>query len=374
MNQLISSQLIQKIALQAAETDHDGSFPEQEFEWIREAALLSVVLPGATLSFTNQSTSALLNLLKNIGRASLPVGRVYEGHVNALYLIHLFGNSAQKDYWFAQAASKKLFGVWNTQDGQGIKIHDLGNGRYQLEGAKTFCSGAHWLNFPLITGELISTDKKGWQMCIIPNEKAQQIKADSSFWKPLGMKASASFRMDFTGIELTEEDLFGAPDAYYQQPYFSGGAIRFAAVQLGGAEAILAETQQFLRNMKRIDDAFQQARVAEMAYLIESGNLWLNQAGNNTDQWLNEPEGTERILAYANMTRTVIEDICLRVMHLAERSVGSRGLMRPQAMERIHRDLTTYLRQPAPDATLTAIGSYVLHQDSTQNLWNNAAV
>lgn len=70
------------------------------------------------------------------------------------------------------------------------------------------------------------------------------------------------------------------------------------------------------------------------------------------------------------MARTVIEEICLRSMQLSERSVGARGLLRPYALERIHRDLTTYLKQPAPDATLTSIGEYMLNQESTHKLWN----
>jgi len=365
-------QLCTQIAQNAAKIDHEGYFPVEEFEYMKNTGLLAITLPGNSLSFEQNKTAGLLKLLKQIGKASLPVGRIYEGHINALYLIHLFGLPAQQQRWFADAAiHKKLFGVWNTQDASGVKIHDLGNGKYKLEGTKMFCSGAGWIQRPLITGELISPKKRGWQMCVIPTEKVKALNADSSFWKPLGMRASASFRMDFTGVELNENDLLGNPGSYYEQPYFGGGAIRFAAVQLGGAEAILEETHQFLKSVKRTDDPFQRARMAELTYLIETGNLWVNQAGLKTDEWLNKPGTADQIIAYANMTRTVIEDICLKALQLAEKSVGSRGLMRPHPLERIHRDLTTYLRQPAPDATLTAIGEYVLNQKTTNKLWND---
>ncbi len=57
-------------------------------------------------------------------------------------------------------------------------------------------------------------------------------------------------------------------------------------------------------------------------------------------------------------------------MPLAERSVGARGLMRPQPFERIHRDLTFYLRQPAPDATVVDIGQYVAtNPTNAHDLW-----
>ena len=180
------------------------------------------------------------------------------------------------------------------------------------------------------------------------------------------MRASVSYKLDFTGVELGEDDLLGQPDDYYRQPYFSGGASRFAAVQLGGAEALFNATRELLTTMHRTDDQLQRTRLAEMAWLIESGNQWLRAAGENTDVWLAEENGAEKIVAYANMTRTAIEEICLRVMPLAERSVGARGLMRPLPFERIHRDLTFYLRQPAPDATVLDIGRYVL--DNPQNV------
>jgi hypothetical protein len=50
-------------------------------------------------------------------------------------------------------------------------------------------------------------------------------------------------------------------------------------------------------------------------------------------------------------------------MQLVEESVGARGLLRPHPVERIVRDLTLYLRQPAPDAALTNAGAYTLEAD-----------
>ncbi len=355
------------IAANAAGIDREGLYPEADFEWLAEKGLLQTGLPGKLMDFCHPDTPALLQLLKQIGGANLAVGRIYEGHVNALQLVHLYADTAQKQSWFRDAIKNKVFGVWNTQDSEGIQIHDIGNGQYRLQGCKTFCSGAGLLQRPLITGTLISAHKNGWQMCIIPVEKVKDIPVDKSFWKPLGMRASASFRLDFTEIIIDQEDLLGPPDAYYRQPYFSGGAIRFAAVQLGGAEAILKATTNYLLKLDRITDPFQKARVSEMTYLVETGNLWLQSAGKKADAWQsNDPDKT---VAYANMVRTAIEEICIRTMQLAERCVGARGLLQPGPLERIHRDLTLYLRQPATDAALTDIASYVFNQNAADDLW-----
>ncbi|MBC8154909.1 MAG: acyl-CoA dehydrogenase family protein [Bacteroidetes bacterium] len=366
------STLLRRIAAHASATDADGEFPEDAFRGLAGAGLLRVTLPGHELDQAGARTPQLLQLLKRIGAANLAVGRVYEGHINALQLIRLYAAPDQQQRWFADVSDRaRLFSVWNTQADNGIRIHALGDGRYRLEGAKTFCSGAGWVSRPLITGELIRDGQPhGWQMVVVPTETVQELPEDRRFWQPLGMRASASFRLDFTGVELTEADLLGKPNDYYQQPYFSGGAIRFAAVQLGAAEALFDATRAYLTDLGRTNDVFQQTRLAEMGYLIESGNQWIDAAGAKADQWIREGVDAAKIVAYANMTRTAIEEICLRVMPLAEKSVGARGLMRPLPFERIHRDLTFYLRQPAPDATLTDIGRYVLtHPTDANDLW-----
>lgn len=375
------SEVLLSIARLAPETDEEGQFPEQAFLELGNAGLLAVSLPDQPLDALGPNTPALLSLLKQVGAANLAVGRVYEGHINALQLARIYGTTQQQERWYGDVLRRNaLFSVWNTQASDGVRIHALGDGRYELEGSKTFCSGAGWIDRPLITGELIVDGQaRGWQMCILPATAVDASTIDDQFWTPLGMRASASFKIDFTGVLLTDDDLLGKPGDYFRQPYFSGGAIRFAAVQLGGAEAMLDATRELLRSMGRTDDPFQKTRLAEMTIRLESGNLWLAQAGANTDTWhrqrMAKPELSDELarktVAYANMTRTAIEAICLDVMQLAERSVGARGLLRPLPFERIHRDLTMYLRQPAPDVTLTDIGQYVSQQNSlTHDLWN----
>ncbi|QIL76955.1 acyl-CoA dehydrogenase family protein [Hymenobacter sp. HDW8] len=183
------------------------------------------------------------------------------------------------------------------------------------------------------------------------------------------MRATASFRVDLTGLEIREEDLVGQPGDYYRQPDFSGGAIRFAAVQLGAAEAVFNETRRFLQELNRTNDPYQQMRLGELAGLIEGGNLWLRGAADHASR----PTATldaGATVAYANLVRTAIEDICLRTLQLAERCVGARGLLRPEPFERLHRDLTHYLRQPAPDAAIADAGRFALAQtEPAHRLW-----
>ena len=357
---------------EAAETDSTKKFPAKSFQNIAKAGLLIAPLPqklgGFGLGLENGTTYELLKILKHFGRGNLVVGRVFEGHYNALLLLRLYGSDEQNKRYAADVKNNKIFGVWNTEAADGVKIEPLKNGKFRLSGAKTFATGVDFVERPFVNAALPNGD---WQMCIVPMEKVA-TKVDASWWNPMGMKSTRSFRVDFTGVEISQDDLIGQPGDYYRQPYFSGGAIRFAAVQLGAAETLFDETRKYLRDLHRTKDLFQQTRLGEMAVLIESGNLWLAGASKKFEEYTNNPtqESSENFLAYANLMRTAIEQLCQELINLCVKCVGARGLNKPYHFERIIRDLTIYLRQPAPDASLAAAGSYVLESETpSDDLW-----
>src|ERR1700760_5049090 len=92
----------------AAERDRDGLFPERAFAGIRRLGLVGRP-PLLSLEI-----GRLLRVLAAIGRGNLSVGRIYEGHVNALLLIQKFGTAQQQQNCAAAVTRGDLFGVWNT--------------------------------------------------------------------------------------------------------------------------------------------------------------------------------------------------------------------------------------------------------------------
>jgi len=372
-----AARLAPHLFARAAETDQVGGFPTQEFAWLREAGLLVAALPttlGGVGLGEPAAALALLQVLYHMGRGNLAVGRLFEGHVNALLLVQRFGTAAQVARYAADARAGHVFGVWNTENpARGVRLELLADGSYRLHGTKTFASGAGHITRPLLTGAL--PGQQGWQMLVLAADE-QPPRLDRSFWRPLGMRATASFIADFERLDITKDCLIGRPNDYYQQPWFGGGAVRFAAVQLGGAAAVLDETRRFLRSLGRTDDPYQRQRLGELLTLHEAGQAWLRGAAAHVPlpvqpgQALAPPAATSAALAYANLMRTATEEICLRTLQLAERSVGARGLLQPEPFERLHRDLTHYLRQPAPDAILADAGRFALESDKpSYELW-----
>lgn len=369
----IAAKMSDEMAAEARLTDKTDSFPAGTFAALARNGLLQAVFPtefgGNGFGIEGDSSVELLTLLKSFGYGNLVVGRIFEGHFNAAQLIGEFGTARQIERFAGEAIrNNHIFGVWNTEAGDGVKISPHGDGKYRLDGAKTFASGVGYVNRPIVTGR---TPDGGWQMFVVPLD-AVETKVDDSWWNPIGMQSSRSYRVDFTGVILSADDLIGAPDDYYRQPFFSGGAIRFAAVQLGAAEKLFDLTRTFLRELNRTDDAFQQMRLGEMAMAIESGVLLMRESAKIFDDYRRDknPAKIDAVLSYAGMMRTAIERVCQDVMLAATRSIGSRGLLKSYHFERIIRDLTMYLRQAAPDATLTGIGKHVLQSEARSvDLW-----
>ncbi len=383
-------------AIGAADVDRVGAFPAEGFKQLGAAGFLSAPLQpkygGAGLGIASDKTSLTLEILKHIGRGNLSMGRVYEGHVNALQLVQTFGTPAQVERYAQDARNNKVFGVWNAEAEDGVKLIPIQNGGYRIEGSKTFCSGCGYVERPFVNGVVVGGPSDGqWQMCIVPMEKVT-VDIDPSWWQPSGMRASASYKVDFTGVELTAADIIAGPGDYFRQPWLTTGVVRFAAVQLGGAEALFDATRTYLQGMGRIDHPHQQARLGKMAIALEQGNLWLHSSARRVENYaptfggafVDESVDSDRanpleahqpsasqLVSYANMVRTAIEQICIDMMQLTERCVGTRGLLPPHPMERIIRDLTLYLRQPAFDISLTSVGKYVLEQtEPASELWS----
>ena len=310
----------------------------------------------------------LLYLLRAVGRVSLALGRLYEGHLNALQLIGLFGSPAQRESTRRDLEQGLIFAVWNSDGPRALRLDVLRDGNFQLRGGKAFAAGAGRVERPIIT----ATRADGGRQMVLLEEPLPGTAVDQKSWEPIGMEASCSFAIDLSGVEVERRQLLGEVDEFQREPWFSAGTLRGAAVQLGGAEALFELTRTHLR--QRHLDPQQIARVAGMAIALESGASWLERAAAHADRCTPGQHGCElagRVLAYADMARSAIERICLEVQEAAIRSVGAAGLLRPHPMEQIVRDLTMYLRQSAADAPLDAVGRHVLErQFALPELWD----
>jgi len=100
--------------------DEDSAYPTADVAALHESGLITAVLP---LEFGGSALSgpSLSEVLQSIGSGSLPLGRVFEGHVNAIELVLRYGDRDQVELLAREAREGKMFGVWNTNDANNLR-------------------------------------------------------------------------------------------------------------------------------------------------------------------------------------------------------------------------------------------------------------
>jgi alkylation response protein AidB-like acyl-CoA dehydrogenase len=348
------------LAAEAGDWDHAGRLPADRIERLAEAGLLSVSVADGFGHGTNLSyaTTDVLRILTAVGTGDLSIGRLYEGHVNALLLVEKFGTPSQRQRIERSVCRfGELLAVWNT-DGRDPVTLTTGGSLWRLQGAKSFASGAGLVGTAVVTARLPDGTR---QMLLVPVSEFEP-RIDRTSWRPLGMRASMSFNVDFSGVAVDLDAFLGTSDDYFAEPWFSAGCIRFGAVQLGGALRILGVVHTHLRAAGRHRDAYQRERFARMRVALEGARLWLERAGIALDDACSDGD-TDGLLDLANMCRHAVQEACELILNLSVKSVGVSGMLAPHPLERLVRDLTTYLRQPAPDAALVSVGERALEAE-----------
>jgi alkylation response protein AidB-like acyl-CoA dehydrogenase len=316
------------------------AYPRESIELLVGMDLHRVFAPpesGGPLYPDELAESGLLfEVLRRIGRADLSLGRIFEGHVNALKLIAWYGSDGIKRRLADELQLGKLFGVWATEP-EPCQLRLGTNGAWNLEGRKSFATGAGGLDYAVIT----ATTSAGEQQMVIVAAN-DPSRADLSCWRVRGMRATQSGIYALTGIPVAPTDILGHLNSYRREPWFTAGAWRFAAVQLGGIEGLLIEMRAAMSEAAR-SDPLQRAKFAEAVAATRTAYLWVREAASRAAC------NVEEAAPFALMTRGVVERAGLDVMELAARVVGTRSAFDGNRIDKIIRDLSLYLRQAGPD-------------------------
>ena len=311
-------------------------------------------------AFENEASRAraMAKALREVGRGDLSIGRLYEGHINALSLFDWYGTPDQLK-WLTQVLDRGAwFGVWATEPAPGVRLAD--EATLSLSGEKMFASGAGGLDYALVTAACEDTARR---LVIVPaNEKAR---ADLSGWRFRGMRASVSGRYSLDEMVVEPLMLLGKPGDYDRDPRFTAGAWRFCAAQLGGIEALVSDIRTAMRDSAR-EDPLQRARFADTVVAVRTAGFWVEEAAQRF------ASGDADAVAVARLTRGVVENAGFIVMEAAARILGTRSAFDGERADKIIRDLSLYLRQAGPDHARDEAARTLLDHDiweESDRLW-----
>ena len=314
--------------------DREAAFPHEDFNELREAGLLAAPVPrrlgGLGAGTEPDGAPVIHDLLRSLGRGNLSLGRLFEAHVNALRLIVRYGDAGQTRRAMEDAVAGELFGLWVT-DPPGERLASV-DGR--LAGRKGPCSGAGHCTRALVT---VSTNA-GTRLAAVSLSGAEPVSGASG--SLLGMRAAVNGTVDLTDVPLPAGAWIGEAGDYLREPDFSCGAWRTTAVTLGGLEALVEAARTQIVRRGHDGAPMQQARFGQLLIAEETARLWTQRAAQVAEQ---DGPMAGRV-AYVNLARLAVERACLDAIELVQRSLGLAAFVRPNPVERISRDLSTYLR------------------------------
>ena len=349
-------QALARIHEDAAQRDAEPepAFPEAAFAELERAGAMAF---NATGRSGRPPAADELALVRAVARADGSVGRIFDGHLNAVERLAVQSPDELRERELQMVRAGELrAGVWGGDPGPGegppaaVVSRD---GREVLRGVKTFCSGAGGLHRALVLGRdpdggppiSVWIDVGDSTSCVI----------DPGWYRSAGLRASVSHRVVFEDAPVLAR--LGPPGAISVQPWFGRDALRTAASWAGMADAATEAALDELagRPGRGPLEALAAARIQTASRTI---SVWMQAAGRAMDQV--DPDLQQMALH----ARAAISAACATLLDEAARACGSRQFVRAGELDRARRDLQVFLLQHRLDPLLARSGAAELERRS----------
>jgi alkylation response protein AidB-like acyl-CoA dehydrogenase len=366
----------EKFAPRAAEYDRTATFPAEDFDDLFQAGLLAPVVPkeygGHGLGPYTGDVLTLWMMTKEIARADMSLARCWEGHVNSLVLLDGMSTEEQKARWFKGVVERgEKWVAWSGEPQArkpdepirfGTTVEEV-DGGYIINGNKVFATsagGAQWAILLVNTAgpggvRHAAAENLDTVLMMACNLSDPSVEIDTSWWDPIGMRATASHLVHFRNTFISAEDLIGYPGQYLKEGWQTCFIPHYAATFLGAAEAAYDYALNYITTQQKIEDPYVQHHLGQMSVNVETAHLWLRHVARlwETGRYL------EAQLA-GSRARHVVEHLAEDTVKQSIRACGARCLIRPSALERVYRDLSFYVRHDNDDQILATIGKSIL--------------
>jgi hypothetical protein len=333
-----------EIAAGASALDREPAFPRESIVALEDAGALTARI-GAVCS--GCPVAPEWDLVRRIAAADASVGRILDGHLNAIERLEASASDEVRDAELAKLEEgRRLLGVWGADPGpgEGAPARVVGSEPAPLlRGAKTFCSGAGGVDAALV----MVGDADGGAPRLALVECDERVEVDRSWYRGAGMRASESHRVVFHDAPITA--FLGAPGELGREPWFSRDAMRTAASWAGMVDAAADAAIEEL-STRRSAEPLAQLAAGRIEAARGTVDAWLAKAALAVD------EGRE-LRALSVGMRAEIERAARLVLDSAAAACGSHPFVTGGRLDRARRDLETFLLQHRLDPLLTRIGA-----------------
>ena len=364
----------ERIAPRSAGYDAAGANPVESWRDLWREGLLAGAIPRSHGGL-GLDMATYVAVIRTIARGCASTAMTVHMHSTVMRFIDAVGTAEQKRRYFDEVVRHgKLFGSWGSEPAVSLSrtllmetvIRRDASG-YVIDGVKHFCTMALGASYYMIWCALEGgTDMaKALQLALVPADSAG-ITTDGK-WDTLGMRATFSPSVTFTGVRAPEDGLLGDPGAAVTVGVIESFAVGYAAVYLGIAESALAFALDYAKkrvvkpeNVAVATDPTVQRHVGELAVQLDAAALVL---ADSAARW----DGAElgELGPLANRAKYLATDVGHHVTSKVIQVVGGRGAYKDFPAERAFRDLRTCtLMPPTVDRMLEAIGKSALGLDT----------
>jgi alkylation response protein AidB-like acyl-CoA dehydrogenase len=352
-DELELSKVLEQIAAGAAARERDliPPFPEEPIALLE---LVKALAWSARAGATRPPAAAELDLVRQVARADGSVGRIFDGHLNAVERLAVQGPGELRDRELAAVRAGRLrAGVWGGDPvpGEGPPAAVVGvAGGEVLRGVKTFCSGAGGIDRALV---LARAPTGGPPLAVwIDVADTGRVEVDTGWYRSYGLRASVSHRVVFHDAPVLAR--FGGPGALAEQPWFGRDALRTAASWAGMADTARDGALAELAGRPE-PGPLEGLAVGRIMTAHRTIGLWLEAAAQAMDSG-------EDLAPIALHARVGIADACRGLLDEAARACGSRPFAQGSALDRARRDLEVFLLQHRLDPQLARLGLQMLSE------------
>ena len=272
------------------------------------------------------------------GRADLPLGRLAEGHSDAVAILRELGGRPHQH---------ACYGVWAARPG-GAGAELSGEPR-RLAGTVRFCSGARDLDRALV----VAAAPEGMRLVDLALDQPGVHPVESS-WAAPGMRASDTLDVVFDDVPVPDDALVGPPDSYLARPGFWWGGGGVAAVWLGGAAGVLDDVLPLVGT-----DQHRLAHVGALHAELQAVDALLVRTAETIDADPTDAHRTDAHRTAVWTARAAAEHVCRSVLDRAPLVGGAAGLAGSATLGPRLADLQVFIRQHHGERDLAALGAAV---------------
>jgi hypothetical protein len=353
-------QALAAIAAGAAELDRAPCFPREAFFHLADAGALTTTVGAAR---DRASVRPGWDLLRRVAAADASVGRILDGHQNAIERLEVAADEETRERELsAVAAGQRLLGVWGADPGPGegdpARLHETGGGLV-LRGAKTFCSGAGGIDAALV---MVGDDADAAPSLALV-ECGERLHVDPDWYRAAGLRASESHRVVFDDAPVSA--ILGEPGELARDPWFSRDAMRTAASWAGMVDAAVEAAVEDLAE-RRAEDPLAALAVGRIAAAHGTVEAWLDRAAALADAAIEDsptplPGARASVGADARAIsvamRAEVDRAAKAILEVAASACGSHPFVTGGRLDRARRDLETFLLQHRLDPLLARLGA-----------------